>query len=664
LTIEQKINQLRREIRQHDYKYYVLAEPEISDHEYDQLYNRLEELERKHPHLITPDSPTQRVSGQPTKEFLTVQHQTLMLSLSNTYSEDELIDFDRRVQESLQTGNYKYSAELKIDGLAISLIYENGSFVRGVTRGDGTQGDDVTTNLKTIRSIPLNILKDNLPSQTFEVRGEVYFSIEKFAKINEMRANRGEPLFANPRNSAAGTLKMQDARVVAERGLSLFAYQLIDPSVDADYMSHMENIERLKKFGFPVNQHTTLCADMSEVLNFCHKWESKRTELPYEIDGIVIKLNDLRQRSLLGNTAKSPRWAIAFKFKAEQAKSRIEKISWQVGRTGIVTPVAELRPVNLAGTVVSRATLHNPDEIERKDIREGDVVFVEKGGDIIPKVVNVDVKSRATDSIPYRLPNTCPVCGTKLYRIEQEVALRCPNTSCPAQVVRRIQHFAARGAMDIEGLGSALVKLFVEKKIITNISDLYSLHTEDISNFEGLGKKSSENLVQAIEQSKQNSLDRLIFGLGIPFVGATAARTLADIYKDLDQLIDGDHSSLESVDGIGSKMAQSIIQFFADPENRRIIEKLRKAGLNFRQRKSGTSDILNGKTFVLTGMLAQMSREEAKNLIISNGGKVSSSVSSKTDFVLAGEHAGSKLEKAQRLQITIIGEEELKTMIS
>jgi DNA ligase (NAD+) len=664
LKIEQEINRLRREIRQHDYNYYVLAEPVISDREYDQLYKRLEDLERNHPHLITSDSPTQRVSGEPTKEFPTVQHQTPMLSLSNTYSEDELIEFDRRIRESLQTDNYQYSAELKIDGLAISLIYQDGLFVRGVTRGDGTRGDDVTPNLKTIRSIPLHIAEEKRPPQTFEVRGEVYFSIEKFKRINEIRANRGEALFANPRNSAAGTLKMQDSRIVAERGLSLFAYQLIHQAPDANKMSHMENLEQLQKYGFPVNPHTELCADMSNILSFCHKWESKRSELPYEIDGIVIKLNDLTQRSQLGSTAKSPRWSIAYKFQAEKAKTRIDKISWQVGRTGIVTPVAELDPVALAGTVVSRATLHNPDEIERKDIREGDVVFVEKGGDIIPKVISVDVDSRATESKPYQLPKTCPVCGTTLNRIEQEAALRCPNTACPAQVVRRIQHFAARSAMDIEGLGNAIVELLVDAKIITNISDLYMLKSEDLSHLEGLGRKSAENLVQSIEQSKHNSLDRLIFGLGIPYVGATAARTLAGVFKDLDQLIRVDHSALESVDGIGNKMAQSIIQFFSNSDNQRIINQLRHAGLNFQQRKSDATDILNGKIFVLTGTLRSMSREEAKNMIIGNGGKVSSSVSSKTDFVLAGEHAGSKLEKAKRLQIAIINEEDLKTMIS
>ena len=665
MHVQKEIVDLRKKIQHYDFQYYVLAQPEISDYEYDKLYKRLSHLESENPQFITQDSPTQRVSGEPTKEFPSVRHRSPMLSLANTYSEAELIDFDRRIRDILDTDEkYEYVTELKIDGLAISIVYENGLFIRGATRGDGVTGDDVTVNLKTIRSIPLkSYTSANLP-EIFEVRGEVYFSTETFNRVNALREESGEPLFANPRNSAAGTLKMQDARIVASRGLSLFCYQMIDLSNPDQVQEHWKNLEQLRKNKFPVNKYTEICGDIEQVLAYCQKWEQKRGSLPYEIDGVVIKINRSDQQRRLGTTAKSPRWAIAYKFKPSSVQTRIEKIVWQVGRTGAVTPVAELQPVLLAGTTVSRATLHNPEEIERKDIREGDWVQIVKGGDIIPKVIEVIREKRDKESVPCIIPEFCHECQTRLRRSAEEAALRCENYYCPAQIMRRIEHFTSRTAMDIEGLGPAIVELLVEKKLISDYGDLYSLLEEQIIPLEGMGALSARNLLSGIEKSKTQTLDRLIFALGIPFIGATAARTLADVYGDLDKLIGADEADLEEIEGIGPKMAQRTIHFFQSDINKEIIEKLRLAGVSFQYIRDGDSIKLAGKIFVLTGTLPSLSRDEAKNRILKNGGKVSSTVSVKTSYLLAGEKAGSKLVKAKKLNITIIDENEFLNLLN
>jgi DNA ligase (NAD+) len=588
-----------------------------------------------------------------------------MLSLANTYSEQELSDFDERVKELLnENESYEYVTELKIDGLAISLIYEHGVFVQGITRGDGYRGDEVTKNLRTIKSLPLRIYaRKNVPA-LLEVRGEVYLPIASFERVNAQRAEAGEPLFANPRNSAAGTIKLQEPRLVAERGLGLFCYQLLDHTTKNKPGNHYDNLLSLKDFGFPVNPHIKLCSSLREVLDYCHDWETKRQQLPYEIDGVVVKINSQSQQQQLGMTAKSPRWAIAFKFKAIQVQTRLEKISWQVGRTGTVTPVAELKPVHLAGTVVSRATLHNPDEIERKDIREGDEVLIEKGGDIIPKVVRAVVELRSSSSRPYRVPELCPVCGTRLEKNAEEAALRCPNPNCAAQINRRIEHFASRGAMDIEGLGSAMVDLLVRQNLIRDFGDLYYLPEDRLADLERMGRKSAHNLITAIEKSKRQSLDRLIFALGIPYIGITAARLLAEHYGNIKNLQIASREELESIAGIGSKMADSIYTFFRTGPTRDLLLKLQRAGVQFYNPVQNRTNKLQGMNFVLSGTLPNMSREEATRSILRHGGKVVSSVSKNTSYLLLGDKAGSKLKEAKRLGIPAISEEQFLKLIS
>jgi DNA ligase (NAD+) len=665
MNAKKEIEKLCKEIQEYDYYYYVLAQPLISDYEYDQKLKRLEGLEKKYPQFITPDSPTQRVSGIPTKEFTVVMHRIPMLSLANTYSEDELYDFDKRVRSILAPGEkYEYVTELKIDGVAFSLLYEKGLFIRGATRGDGMTGDDITNNLKTIRSIPLKIISNKNYPALFEVRGEIYMPFSSFKKLNEMRAADNEPLFANPRNSTAGSLKLQDARLVAARGLSIFCYQLIDHSESSQLYDHYSNLELLKKYGFPVNSNVKVCHSIGDVLAFCKEWEKKRETLPYDIDGVVIKINDEKQKKRLGSTTKNPRWAIAYKFKAKQVTTKIERIVWQVGRTGAVTPVAELKPVPLAGTTVSRATLHNPDEIKRKDIREGDTVVIEKGGDIIPKVVEVLNSKRGSYSKPYLIPEVCPVCGTGLVKIEEEVALRCPNYFCTAQIYRRIEHFASRNAMDIEGLGTAVVELLVNKRLIADFGDLYSLTVDQIENLERMGEKSAQNLVSAIQDSKDRNLGRLIFALGIPYIGVTAAHILAEKFRSLDALIKAERETLDAIDGIGGKMAESIVTYFLSGINRKVIEKLRRTEVQFKLKNGKQNDKLKGLIFVLTGSLASYSREEATEMIRSYGGKVVSAISKNVNYLLSGENPGSKLDKARRLNIPVIDEDAFKNMIN
>ncbi len=661
-----RIEELRKLIKEHDYNYFVLAQPTISDFQYDQLFNELIQLEKQFPHLIVPDSPTQRVGSDVTNEFKPVQHKIPMLSLSNCYSEEELIDFDRRVRESLpENETVEYVCELKIDGVSVSLRYVNGLLETGATRGDGTTGEEITNNIKTIRTIPLSIKqKQKFIASDLEVRGEIYMELDQFNKLNEERELNGEKTFANPRNSTAGTIKLLDPKQVARRPLKVFTYYLYS---DAEELStHLNNLELLKELGFRVNENYCLCKSIGEVINYCNEWEDKRDKLPYEIDGVVVKVNLLRQQKILGSIAKSPRWAIAFKFKAKQAITRLHKITWQVGRTGTLTPVAELEPVFLAGSTISRATLHNYDEIKRKDIREGDLVIIEKGGDVIPKVVSVDIENRTPGLKVVIPPNKCPVCQSKLSQPENEVAIYCENYSCPAQVKGRITHFASRGAMDIVGLGDSLINLFVDLGYLKSYADIYDLKDkkEELIKIERFGEKSISNLLYAIEESKKRPFDRVLFALGIRYVGAGAAKKLAEHFLSIENLVQAKIEEIEEVSEIGPSISNSIKRFFSDKHNTQIIDRLYKAGLTFAlEKRNKISEKLQSKTFVLTGTLSSMSREDAKEKIIENGGVVVSSVSKNTDFVVVGESPGSKFDKAHKLGIKIISEEEFLDMI-
>ena len=673
MSLKTRIEELRELLDRYDYEYYSLAKPSVSDYEYDMLMKELEGLEKDHHELITPTSPTQRVSGQPTKEFPTVIHRTPMLSLANTYNEQEIIEFDERVQSSLGSdAKIEYVVELKIDGLAVSLLYESGIFIRGAKRGDGIEGDDVTNNLKTIRSIPLKIKSGIVIPKEFEVRGEVYLPKSSFEAINVQRRNNEEAEFANPRNAAAGTLSMHDSSIVASRKLMMFSYYFFTVESAFQSDSHAENLKYLEKLRFMVNPNFKICSSVNEILDYLKQWESKRETLAYDIDGAVIKVNSVKLQNVLGSTAKNPRWAISYKFKAAQAETRINQITWQVGRTGIVTPVAELSPVFLAGTTVSRATLHNPDEIKRKDIREGDYAFIEKGGDIIPKVVEIILSKRNKDSEPSIIPKYCPECQTDLTRVEGEVAIRCPNLQCPAQITRRIEHFASRTAMDIEGMGTSLVELLVKENMLNDVADIYSLKEDSIANLERMGNKSAENLTRSIEQSKTKDLYRLIFALGIPFIGVNAAKVLSKYFGSLESLQNASsnksgkiENKLVKIEGIGEKMAKSIENYFNDEKNVQLLIKLNDAGINPKlpQKISEKNLKLKSKIFVITGTLPEMSRDEAKLLIESNGGKVSSSVSRKTDYLLAGDNAGSKLDKAKKLNVKIMDLSTLEDMI-
>ncbi|RMD49784.1 MAG: NAD-dependent DNA ligase LigA [Ignavibacteria bacterium] len=665
--IQKRIEELRKEINRHDHLYYVLAEPEISDYEYDQLVNELKELEEKYPELITPDSPTQRVGSDLTKEFPPVAHKVKMLSLANTYSEDELLDFDKRVREGLPGEEIEYVTELKIDGVSVSILYRNGIFIRAATRGDGTTGEEITNNVKTIKSIPLKVDLSVLPEvlhSEFEVRGEIFMPTEGFRKLNKLREERGEKLFANPRNSTAGTLKLQDPKIVAERPLDIFTYYLLG---DEEFSStQFENLNYLIKAGFKVNPNFKLCRNINEVIEYCREWEKKRPELEYEIDGVVVKVNSIEQQKRLGAIAKSPRWAVAFKFKAEKVKTKLNSITWQVGRTGAVTPVAELEPVFLAGSTISRATLHNIDEIRRKDIREGDVVVIEKGGDVIPKVVAVDLEAREETSLRVEPPVECPVCGHKLFSPEDEVAIYCINGSCPAQIKGKLIHFASRDAMDIEGLGESLIELFVDMGILNDFIDIYKLKEsrDKLISIERLGEKSVDNLLSAIEKSKSQPFRRVLFALGIRYVGAGTARKLVDHFRSIDILMNASKDDLEAVPDVGPSVSESLIEYFKDERNRNIIAELKNIGLNFEESDSKYKNVLNGKSFVITGTLSSMGRNEAKEKILELGGKVVSSVSGKTDFVVVGENPGSKYEKAVKLGVKILNEKDFLELLN
>lgn len=669
VSVEKRIEELRSKILKHDYNYYVLAQPVISDREYDLLVKELEKLESENPELITADSPTQRVGKDLTKEFKPVNHKVPMLSLSNTYDEQDLFDFDRRVKESLpENEKVEYVVELKIDGASVSINYVNGKLKTAATRGDGSVGEEITNNVKTIRSVPLKIdtdLMNKYHLKDFEVRGEVFMRIDDFKILNKEREANGEKLFANPRNSTAGTLKLQDPKIVASRKLNVFLYTLINE--DQEPESQEQSLKLLKQLGFNVNDKFVVCRNIQEVLEVCEKFERIRDTLNYEIDGAVVKVNSVRQQNILGNIAKSPRWAVAYKFKAKQAFTKLLDITWQVGRTGAITPVAELEPVQLAGSTISRATLHNFDEIQRKDIRVGDTVVIEKGGDVIPKIVSVVENERPKKSQPTIPPDKCPVCKSQLFKPENEVALYCENPECLAQIKGRLIHFASRGAMDIEGLGEALIDLFVEKGFIKNFSDIYKLKDKrsELIKIERLGEKSIDNLLNAIEKSKTQPFSKVLFAIGIRYVGAGAAQKIADHFNSIDNLITASEEEISSIYEIGPSISKSVKQFFADKKNIRLIEDLKKAGLNFvSEKREIKKSSFTDKIFVLTGTLSGFSRDEAASRIKALGGKVTSSVSKNTDYVIAGEKAGSKLSKAESFGIKIINESDFLDMLN
>ncbi|MBZ0200845.1 MAG: NAD-dependent DNA ligase LigA [Ignavibacteriaceae bacterium] len=662
--VKKRIDTLRELIRENDYNYYVLAEPAISDYNYDMLIKELEKLEAEHPEFISPDSPTQRVGKDLTKEFKAATHKVPMLSLANSYNEDDLNDFDRRVRKELPEGEeIEYVVEYKIDGASVNINYVNGLFNTAATRGDGFTGEEITANVKTIKTIPLRFKESkDIPYRLndVEVRGEIFMKVEDFKKLNNEREEKGEKLFANPRNSSAGTLKMQDPRIVAQRPLNMFAYVLI--STEENFDSQSENLQILKKLGFNINPETRLFKTINEVLEYCRVLEEKRYSLEYEIDGAVIKVNSIRQQTLLGSIAKSPRWAIAFKFKAKQAFTKLKEITWSVGRTGAVTPVAELEPVLLAGSTISRATLHNIDEIRRKDIRENDIVIIEKGGDVIPKVVAVVLDERKENTKATEPPLNCPVCSALLFQPEDEVAYYCENTECPAQEKGRLEHFASRGAMDIEGLGEALIDLFVEQGFLKSYADIYELKgkRDELIQVDRLGEKSVDNLLAAIEESKKQPFAKVLFALGIRYVGSGAAKKLAGHFLSIDELMGAAEEDITSIHEIGPSISGSVIKFFSDESNRAIIKKLVEHGINFKsEKRTSTETFFTGKTFVLTGTLSTFSREEAGEKITALGGKITSSVSKKTNFVIAGENAGSKLSKAEKLGVEIMNESEL-----
>jgi len=662
--IKKKVEKLREEIRYHNYKYYIENNPEISDYEYDQLMRELQKLEKKFPSLITPDSPTQRVGGAPLKEFPVVEHEIPMLSLDNAYSSEEVKEFEERLQRHLPDEEFEYVAELKIDGVSISLIYEDGYLVRGSTRGDGRRGDDITMNLRTIRSIPLKIF--GKVEGRIEVRGEVYMTRSGFRKVNKEREEKEEPLFANPRNAAAGSLKLLDPRLTAQRPLNNFIYNLTRAPSFSMPPTHWECLKILKDWGFRVNPDIKLCKNIEEVINYWNIWTKRREELDYDLDGIVIKVNFLSHQSRLGSTSKSPRWAIAYKFPAIEATTKIKDIIVQVGRTGALTPVAILDPTPLSGTIVKRATLHNEDEIKRKDIRIGDTVIIEKGGDIIPQVIKVVESKRTGEERKFSMPKKCPVCGAKVVRLEDEAVARCIGLACPAQLKEKIGHYAGRTAMDIEGLGDKLIEQLVDKKIVKDIADLYKLDLSTLSFLERMGKKSSQNLLSQIKESKTRPLSRLIFALGIRYVGTRGARILSEHFSSIRELSKAGSEELEAIPEIGPRTAHSLILFFQEERNRELLKKLKDCGIQMGEKKvekRREKTFLAGKKFIFTGALKHYSREQAKELVESSGGRAVSSVSKKVDYVVAGKDPGSKYEKAKKLGVKILSEEEFEDLI-
>jgi DNA ligase (NAD+) len=680
LSPEERLRQLREQIRHHEERYYILNDPEIADVEFDALLKQLERLEAEHPDLVTPDSPTQRVAGRPTEAFSEVEHLAAMLSLDNTYSSEELREFDERVRRgaALGDGPVTYIAELKIDGLSIALTYEHGRLVRGATRGNGQRGEDVSVNVRTIRAVPLSLRK--APDARIEVRGEVYLSRSAFEKTNREREEAGDPVFANPRNAAAGAMRNLDPSQVARRGLLAFFYQLIvagEPE-GTGFQSHADVLTALRQWGLPVEPHWTRCANIDEVIAFCDEWAEKRRSLPFDTDGVVIKVDNLALRGQLGATAKFPRWATAFKFPAEQATTVLRKIEVNVGRTGAVTPYAVLEPVFLAGSTISMATLHNAEDIARKDLREGDRVLIEKGGDVIPKVVKA-ILPHPEDSVEWVMPTACPSCGTTVRRDEEEVVWRCPNSSCPARLRRSLEHFTSRSAMNIEGLGESLLDQLVTQGLVSDAADVYSLTSGQLEELvvapreprsekarpRKLGKV-GRNVVEQIERSKSNDLSRLVYGLGIRHVGEKAASTLARYFRTMDRVLDASLEQLQAAPEIGPVVAASVREFSEEPRNRRLIERLAAAGVNMSSQAPELSDEagpLAGQTFVITGTLESMSREQAQAALERLGARVAGSVSKKTTCLVAGADAGSKLEKAKQLGVETLDEQGFLALI-
>ncbi len=680
MDVKSQIESLRSELRNHNYNYYVLDQPEVSDFEFDKKLEQLKQLEAKHPELYDPTSPSLRVGGEVTKNFNTVVHKDRMYSLDNSYSVEDLQDWEKRIRKSVD-GEIQYTCELKYDGASISLQYENGEFVKAVTRGDGMQGDEVTANVKTINSVPLKLRGSNI--QNFEIRGEIVLPWSGFNAMNAEREAQGLELYRNPRNTASGSLKLQDSAEVAKRPLECLLYQLIGD--DLGINTQFESLELCREIGFKVPAESKLARSMDEVLAFIEHWDTARHDLPYETDGVVIKVNDLKQQEELGFTAKAPKWAMAYKFAAEQVSTRLEKITYQVGRTGAVTPVANLEPVEISGTTVKRASLHNADQIAKLDVREGDMVYVEKGGEIIPKIVAVDLTLRPENSQPTQFAENCPECGTELRRVDGEAQHYCPNeSSCPPQVKGRIQHFISRKAMDIDGIGDETVDLLVEAGLISNYADLYDLQLEDLLPLDRIAEKSAQRLLDGVEASKMIPFERVLFGLGIRYVGETIAKKLSKHYKNIDALLAipespsadlfaQDHvaheqklEELTAIPEIGSSIAQAVVEFAADSKNVELVERLKSAGLQLtlsEDQLQNQSDKLGGKSFVISGVF-ERSRNEIKKIIEDNGGRVSSSLSSKTDFLVRGENMGpSKLAKAEKNATSMISEEELVQMV-
>jgi DNA ligase (NAD+) len=662
-----QIQALTNELRQHNYNYYVLAMPTIADFDFDRKLRELNELEKEFPEFADPDSPTQKVGGYITKEFVTVRHRWPMLSLGNTYNAQELLDFDQRIRKAIGD-SFEYVCELKFDGLSMSLTYENGKLLRAVTRGDGVEGDEVTTNVRTIHSIPKKLTAGNYPD-LFEIRGEVFMHLKAFERLNKERVDNGEVPYANPRNFASGTMKLQDSAEVAKRPLDCFLYGLYTEKTL--FKTHWESLEAVKSWGFNVNEQSRLCSDINGVLEFIEHWDKERFNLSYDIDGIVIKVNNYSQQQELGFTAKSPRWAISYKFKAERVETELLQVTYQVGRTGAVTPVANLKPVLLAGTTVKRATLHNADEItERLKLHEHDTVFVEKGGEIIPKIISVNLDKRKPDAKPIAYITNCPACDTPLLRTEGEAAWYCPNDEgCPPQIMGKMQHFIGRKAMNIDGLGDETIETLYRQEFIKHISDLYDLHEHaaELKQLGRFGEKSINNMLDGIEKSKQMPFEKVLFGLGIRYVGETVAKKLVAHFKTIENLMAATAEELTAAEEIGGRIAQSITEYFADESHRHEIAKLKDRGLQFvaeEKEVNLASEKLSGQSFIISGVFEKYSRDELKELIEQNGGKILSSISAKLNYLVAGDNMGpAKLEKAQKLNIPIISDEELLKMI-
>ena len=665
MNIKERIEELRAELHRHNYNYYVLNAPEISDKQFDDMMRELQDLEKEHPEYQDENSPTMRVGSDINKNFTQVAHKYPMLSLGNTYSESEVAEFYERVKKALNE-DFEICCELKYDGTSISLTYEDGKLIRAVTRGDGEKGDDVTDNVKTIRCIPL-VLHGNYPP-SFEIRGEILMPWVVFEELNREKEAREEPLFANPRNAASGTLKLQNSAIVASRKLDSYLYYLLGENLPCD--GHYENLQTAAQWGFKISEHMKKAHTLQEVMDYINYWDTERKNLPVATDGIVLKVNSLRQQKNLGYTAKSPRWAIAYKFQAERALTRLNKVTYQVGRTGAITPVANLDPVQLSGTIVKRASLHNADIIEGLDLHIGDMVYVEKGGEIIPKITGVDKEARTMlIGEKVKFITRCPECGSQLIRYEGEAAHYCPNeTACPPQIKGKIEHFISRRAMNIDGLGPETVDMFYRKGLIANAADLYTLTADDIKDLERMGEKSADNIIKGIASSKEVPFERVLFALGIRFVGETVAKKIAKSFANIEELEQADMASLTNIDEIGEKIAQSIVSYFANASNRQLVERLKEAGLQFSRSEedlSGYTDKLSGQSIVISGVFQHHSRDEYKALIEKNGGKNSGSISSKTSFILAGDNMGpAKLEKAQKLGIKIMNEDEFLKLIS